>query len=143
MRIYPLTKERLCIVANKDNSLSKKKIINLNDIEKNDLILLNGQQQSNETLKKFLVDNMVDVNIAYEVPSFLSALELCRENLGIVITLEKIMKNITYPDVVTIPIEEKVFVWELYYIFKKDTSKQMETMHFYKYLLDYLDDYKK
>ena len=142
LRVLPLTKEKLCVVINKNNPLSKKSKLYFQDFNNVNLILISSQEQSNYKLTKFLKEKNVNINIFYEVPSLVSALELCRENLGIVITLEKIMQNLVYPDVLTIPIEEGAIVWELYYIYKKDEQLKKEIMSFYEYLLDYLKDRK-
>lgn len=142
LRIFPLTKEKLCVVINKNNPLAKKDKLYFQDFNNVNLILISSQEQSNDKLTRFLKEKQVNINIFYEVPSLVSALELCRENLGIVITLEKIMQNLVYPDVVTVPIQESSIVWELYYIFKKDEPLKKEIMNFYEYLLDYLNNRK-
>lgn len=142
LRIFPLTKEKLCVVINKNNPLAKKDKLYFQDFNNVNLILISSQEQSNDKLTRFLKEKKVNINIFYEVPSLVSALELCRENLGIVITLEKIMQNLVYPDVVTVPIQESSIVWELYYIFKKDEPLKKEIMNFYEYLLDYLNNRK-
>ena len=104
----------------------------MQDLNNVNLILISSQEQSNDKLTRFLKEKQVNINIFYEVPSLVSALELCRENLGIVITLEKIMQNLVYPDVVTVPIQESSIVWELYYIFKKDEPLKKEIINFYE-----------
>lgn len=116
---FEIAQEGLSIMLHKEHELAATGVKSWNDFEGVSFIVVESLQKSNRKVLKILEEQGVKLAHVYTVNNIVTALEMCRDQVGGTVFISKLCNTISYPDILSIPIPEELFQWNLYFVKRK------------------------
>lgn len=119
LQFYPLHKEQLFFIANKEHPLAKNQTITLDALKNENFLFFDDRyniyyQTLNECQKQQFTPNII-----YKSSDVSQLIKLVIQNKGILICVKHVYMESSHKDLVCIPIAGENMVWELGLIFQK------------------------
>lgn len=111
----------LSLLVNKQNKLSQKKTVSISDLRNEKLILVNESFNTYHNIIDRCKDAGFTPNIELKVSEISMVHKFTSLNYGVGITVDYVIDDIKYDNVISIPFEDENIKWQIYLITKKGT----------------------
>ena len=135
----PLSSHRLYVIVNKKHPLSSKKEVEYVDLHQQNLIIENNEFKLHQFLQQQCQLYKVVPNIVFETSGLILCHKMVRQNKGISITVDYMLQDASYDNVVAIPLADPAAVWEPCIILKKGTVLSHNMQTFIEFILHWKD----
>ena len=133
--IIPLTKHRLYVIVNKLHPFSSKKEIEYTDLHQQRLIIENNEFKLHQFVESQCRKQGVQPNLVFETSGLILCHKMVRQNKGISVTVDYMLQDALYDNVVAIPFADAAAVWEPCIILKKGTALSHNMQTFIEFIL--------
>lgn len=135
----PLTSHRLYAIVNRDNPLCEKTTLRYEDLDGQNLIIENSEFKLHQFIMKQCRQQDVHPNVVFETSGLILCHKMVRQNKGISVTVDYVLQDAAYDNVVAIPFEDPAAVWEPCIILKKDMALSHNMQTFIEFILHWRD----
>ena len=135
----PLTKHKLYAIVNAVHPLSQKTTLEYADLDQENLIIENSEFKLHQFIRKKCETNQVEPNIVFETSGLILCHKMVRQNKGISITVDYMLEDAFYENVVAIPFQDEEATWEPCIILKKGTALSHNMQTFIEFILRWRD----
>lgn len=136
----PLTSHRLYAIVNEKHPLSQKRKLCYEDFHQQNLIIENKEFKLHQFLQQKCDMCGVQPNLVFETSGLILCHKMVRQNKGISVTVDYMLQDALYDNVVAIPLEDSQAVWEPCIILKKGTVLSHNIQTFIEFILRWKDD---
>lgn len=116
-----IQEHKLKLIVNVKNTLSKKDKISLEDLKNEKFILVNKNFKTYHNIVNRCIAANFTPDICLEVSEISMAHKFCKLNYGISVTVDYVLQDLYYDEVIALPFEDETINWEIYMITKKNT----------------------
>ena len=139
----PLSSHRLYAIVNDAHPLSQKTILRYEDLHQQNLIIENKEFKLHQLIQAKCEACGVQPNIVFETSGLILCHKMVRQNKGISVTVDYMLQDALYDNVIAIPFEDCDAVWEPCMILKKDTVLSHNMQTFIEFILNWRDHYSQ
>lgn len=137
-RLYPLVTNRLCLLINKQNPLSKKEILSYPDLKDQLLVVKNRNQFASTVHMNELLSHGVNPQLIAEVSDYHIIHEMSEKGYAVGMTLDYLAQSKKFHHTVIRYMENDGFTKSMYLAVCQDIKISKEALIFQKFLLKYL-----
>jgi DNA-binding transcriptional LysR family regulator len=116
---HHLERRKLCLLVNKNNSLSSKRALKGSDLAGQKMICVNEKFKTYHNFVEYCRKESVVPNIVYKGAEISVIHNLSRQNKGIGVTVDFIAEGLSYAENKNIPFANEGINWDIYLITKK------------------------
>lgn len=135
----PLTSHRLYAIVNREHELSRKAYMTYEDLQGQKLIIENNEFKLHQIIKQQCQQRKVEPNIVFETSGLILCHKMVRQNKGISVTVDYMLHDAHYDNVVAIPFDDPAAAWEPCIILKKGTTLSHNMQTFIEFILRWRD----
>lgn len=124
----PLLNDSICVVLSTDHPLAKEKTLMLRQIEREQLILLEGHATITDFCDKLFDDANFSPNILLHMTTYINILDLVKNNIGITLMTYRTAHYLAQPGLSIIPVSPEAPIrLSLYYVKDRRLSPVAKT----------------
>lgn len=137
---FPIFRDRYVGIMEKDNPLSQKKLLNINDLRGQGIICNSGKNR--DSLIECCEKCGFQPNIIHCSTDLISQMYLCHQSPYIVVTVDQLLENMfhQYPSLCKVAFDDSIYPWEMCLITKKNKKNSRAITMFINYILENLPD---
>ncbi len=135
----PLTSHQLYAIVNKENPLSKKTVLTYEDLHGQKLIIENNEFKLHQFIMEQCRQRDIEIDLVFETSGLILCHKMVRQNKGISVTVDYVLNDAQYDNVVAIPFADEKAVWEPCIILKKGTTLSHNMQTFIQFILQWRD----
>lgn len=139
-RLYPLVTNRLCLLVNKKNPLSKKEILSYSDLKGQLLAVKNRNQFASTVHLNELLSHGINPQLIAEVSDYHIIHDMAENGYAVGMTLDYLAEQKHFENTVIRYMENDSFTKSLYLTVRQDIKISKEALAFQKFLLKYLKE---
>ena len=129
-----LCESELFVLVHKDNPLSKKSLVTIEDLEGHDIVLQNEEFNINKLVLRECEKKGFHANVVFESTGICMCNKLCKANRGVSVVMEETVKDIKSDDVVLIPFKNRPYFMGISAIYRKGSVVTPEMKTFLEYM---------
>jgi len=135
----PLTRHRFYAIVNKEHPLRKKTSLRYEDLHGQNMIIENNEFKLHQFIMQRCRQHQVQPSLVFETSGLILCHKMVRQNKGISVTVDYVLNDAAYDNVVAIPFEDESAVWETCIILKKGTTISRNMQTFIEFMLHWRD----
>jgi len=135
----PLTSHRLYVIVNEAHPLSKKESICYEDLHGQNMVIENSEFKLHQFVMQRCRQHQVQPNVVFETSGLILCHKMVRQNKGLSVTVDYVLNDAAYNNVVAIPFADETAVWEPCIILKKGTIISYNMQTFIEFMLHWRD----
>lgn len=124
----------LRVLINKSNKISNKDSVSFDDLCKEKFILVNKNFKTYHNVSNRCINAGYEPNIALEVSEISLIHKYVSLNYGIGVTVDYVIEDIKYDNIVDLPFEDETLKWQIYLIAKKGSYLPRVAKDFITYI---------
>lgn len=136
----PLVSHRLYAILNVEHPLSSKKNLCYEDLDGQNMIIENNEFKLHRYIMQQCRKHQIQPNVVFETSGLILCHKMVRQNKGLSVTVDYMLSDAAYDNVVAIPFEDKYAVWESCIILKKGTALSHNMQTFIEFMLHWRDN---
>lgn len=136
LEVLPLARLRLCAAVSCRNPLSRQKLLTQKELCRLPLIQIEDLRESYQQLAVQMRKLYPEFQYAHSARTLVSAMELCREDKGAIVIMNRFTHVMQYQGIVMVPIEEQELTWNLTFLFPKASAHRQKLLGLYQNLLE-------
>ncbi|MGE4484126.1 MAG: LysR family transcriptional regulator [Oscillospiraceae bacterium] len=130
------------LLVGREHPLAHKKQISYEDINSLNMVIESGKFKINQIFTDKCRAHHAAPNILFETSGFSLCHKLCKANDCASVTLDFITEDMTDANLMTIPFEDKDFIWSFCFIWKKDSILSETGRLFLDFILEWNEKLK-
>lgn len=125
---------KLNLIVNVKNPLVKKEKVSFEDLKNEKFMLVNKEFNTHHNIVKKCINVGFTPDILFNISEISMAHKFCSLNYGISVTVDYIVQDIQFDNVLPIPFEDETCTWDIYMITKKNTYLSPPTRSFINFM---------
>lgn len=130
-------KSNYAVIVHKDNPLSTKSIIDVSDLENQPIMMMNSSFKDLSNIRPSCLREGFEPNIYFMAAEISLIYKMVNQNKCIGFTIDSLIEDFCYQDVVHLPINDPCLVWDVYLIKNKSKNLSRRASAFWNFVVNY------
>ncbi len=139
----PLSTHQLYAIVNREHPLHNRKTLSYDDLHHQKLIIENNEFKLHQFIMQKCEQRQVQPDLVFETSGLILCHKMVRQNKGISVTVDYMLNDAQYDNVIAIPFDDAGAVWEPCIILKKGTTISHNMQTFIQFILQWKDSADK